>query len=110
MRVDTTMNDQECALAKVVLEASACPEHAKESCLYGCSHSRRDECEACALLAARAVEQFLLKREGEKWVQALRSHQASCPNMSGECVKEILNERLSIMLKENPNLPVVQWP
>lgn len=108
------MNDQECALAKVVLEASACPEHAKESCLYGCSHSRRDECEACALIAAKAVKMFVIgiyeRGETEKWLQAIRTHLATCPNMSPECEKEILNERLAIMLKENPGLPVAQWP
>jgi len=108
------MNDQEQALAKVILDAPPCVEHSKESCLYGCSHSRRDECEACALLAAKAVETYLKavheKVETEKWLQAIRAHLLTCSSMSPECEKEILNERLAIMLKEDPDLPVAKWP
>lgn len=108
------MDARESALADVILKASPCPEHAKEACLYGCSHSRRDECAPCALLAAKAVEAYLKtaheKVETEKWLQAIRAHLAACTSMSPECEKEILNERLAIMLKENPGLPVGQWP
>ncbi len=56
-------------LAQAVVNAPPCDEHGKDKCLYGCVHSRRDECEACALIAAKAVQRVL--------AEAPKAHQRS---------------------------------
>lgn len=57
------MTDRDVLLIKAVLTAPPCQEHGEQRCLYGCAHSRRDECHGCALNAAVAVELAIAKYE-----------------------------------------------
>ena len=49
------------------------------------------------------------RKEAEKWMEAIRTHIEKCGSMSPECLKEIANERLSIRLRNEPDLPPSQW-
>lgn len=49
------MDDMAKRMAAAVRGAKPCKEHGEEKCLYGCSHVRPDECDACALNMANAA-------------------------------------------------------